>query len=106
MGEMDYLLYAYAKCQNSDEVVTGKLFDYLGARRPILCLARACPGFGNRVQADIHFGERVQSLLDQLCTEHCAAFSERFPVSGIAAAPCLSSVVENLRNILSASAKT
>ena len=37
MRKMDYLLILHTDPSNSDEVITGKFFDYLRARRPILC---------------------------------------------------------------------
>ncbi len=38
MQEMDYLLILYTNCQNSDEVVTGKFFDYISTKKPIVCI--------------------------------------------------------------------
>ena len=37
MRQMDYLLILHTDPSNSDEVITGKFFDYVRARRPILC---------------------------------------------------------------------
>jgi len=36
MTEMDYLLLIHTNTTNSDEVITGKFFDYVAANRPIL----------------------------------------------------------------------
>ncbi len=37
MTAMDYLLIVYTDNKSSDEVITGKLFDYMQSKRPILC---------------------------------------------------------------------
>lgn len=37
MRGMDYLLIIHAKYENSDEIITNKFFDYLTAKKPILC---------------------------------------------------------------------
>lgn len=39
MQKMDYLLILHTDPSNSDEVITGKFFDYLQARRPICCFS-------------------------------------------------------------------
>lgn len=39
MTTMDYLLFVYSDPETSDEVVSGKLFEYFAAQRPVLCLA-------------------------------------------------------------------
>lgn len=38
MQEMDYLLIIFADNRSSDEFVTGKLFDYISVKKPIICL--------------------------------------------------------------------
>lgn len=38
MAEMDYLLIYHTERRDADEVVTGKLFDYMVASRPIICM--------------------------------------------------------------------
>ncbi len=38
MIKMDFLLIIYSCFQDSDEVVTGKLFDYILAKKPIICI--------------------------------------------------------------------
>jgi hypothetical protein len=39
MSEMDYLMIVYSDTTSSDEVITGKFFEYISVRKPILCLA-------------------------------------------------------------------
>ncbi|MBK7674965.1 MAG: hypothetical protein IPJ27_09470 [Candidatus Accumulibacter sp.] len=39
MQEMHYLLILHTDPASSDEVITGKFFDYIKARRPILCFS-------------------------------------------------------------------
>ncbi|WP_137821636.1 glycosyltransferase family 4 protein [Pseudomonas sp. D(2018)] len=39
MTEMDYLLMFHMEVKDSEEIVTGKFFDYVSARRPILCVS-------------------------------------------------------------------
>lgn len=39
MQEMDYLLLIHTDDKTSDEVITGKFFDYIAAQRPILALS-------------------------------------------------------------------
>jgi len=41
MQDMDFLLILHTDPSNSDEVIPGKFFDYLQARRPILCFSPA-----------------------------------------------------------------
>ncbi|MDT4832039.1 hypothetical protein FQZ97_655760 [compost metagenome] len=69
MQEMDYLLILHTDPSNSDEVIPGKFFDYLQARRPILCFspanmeaARMTIGNGLGVWAD------SESLDDSIAT--------------------------------------
>ena len=38
MAEMDYLLVVHSDSTNSDEVMTGKFFEYISVQRPIICL--------------------------------------------------------------------
>lgn len=39
MSEMDYLLLIHSDKTNSDEVITGKFFEYVSIQKPIICLA-------------------------------------------------------------------
>ncbi|MCY1369855.1 hypothetical protein D9M69_569120 [compost metagenome] len=39
MRDMDYLLILHTDSSNSDEVIPGKFFDYIQARRPMLCFS-------------------------------------------------------------------
>lgn len=39
MTEMDYLLMFHMESKDSEEVITGKFFDYVSARRPIFCVS-------------------------------------------------------------------
>lgn len=39
MADMDFLLLLYSDPASSDEVITGKFFDYVSVRRPILCIS-------------------------------------------------------------------
>ena len=39
MQKMDFLLILHTDPKNSDEVITGKFFDYVQARRPIICFS-------------------------------------------------------------------
>ncbi len=39
MLEMDYLLLIHSDPNSSDEVITGKFFDYISVRKPIICLS-------------------------------------------------------------------
>ena len=39
MAEMDYLLIVHSDITNSDEVITGKIFEYVSVQKPIICLA-------------------------------------------------------------------
>ena len=39
MHDMDYLLLIHSDKSNSDEVITGKLFDYISVKKPIICLS-------------------------------------------------------------------
>lgn len=39
MTEMDYLLMFHMEVKDSEEIVTGKFFDYVSARRPIFCVS-------------------------------------------------------------------
>lgn len=39
MEEMDYLMIVYSDPDSSDEVITGKFFEYISVRKPIICLA-------------------------------------------------------------------
>jgi hypothetical protein len=39
MREMDYLMIVHSDPVSSDEVITGKFFEYISVRKPILCLA-------------------------------------------------------------------
>jgi len=39
MEEMDFLLLLYSDPQSSDEVITGKFFEYISRKKPILCLS-------------------------------------------------------------------
>jgi len=39
MKEMDYLLIVHSDSGSSDEVITGKIFEYISVKKPILCLA-------------------------------------------------------------------
>jgi len=39
MMEMDFLFLVHTDSSNSDEVVTGKFFDYVSVKRPIICMS-------------------------------------------------------------------
>lgn len=39
MTEMDYLLMFHMEVKDSEEIITGKFFDYVSARRPIFCVS-------------------------------------------------------------------
>jgi hypothetical protein len=39
MNEMDYLMIVHSDPASSDEVITGKFFEYIAVRKPIVCLS-------------------------------------------------------------------
>lgn len=39
MTKMDYLLMFHMEVKDSEEIITGKFFDYVSARRPIFCVS-------------------------------------------------------------------
>ena len=39
MGQMDFLLIVHSDPDNSDEVITGKLFEYIAVKKPVVCLS-------------------------------------------------------------------
>ncbi len=39
MLEMDYLLLYHATSEDSDEVITGKFFEYVASKKPMICLS-------------------------------------------------------------------
>lgn len=73
MTEMDYLLVLHSESIDCDEAVTGKFYEYLAARRPLLCLAppasevyRQVRELGVGVTADIDDPTQVARLLSGL----------------------------------------
>jgi len=72
MGSMDCLLMYHMEREGAHEVITGKFFDYVAARRPILCIspldmegARIVEGGRFGVVADFEDVEKI-----------CNSFSE------------------------------
>lgn len=79
MHEMDYLLVLHTDPESSDEVVTGKFFDYIQARRPMLCFSPL-----NMEAARIINAEKIGVWADSSSLEHAvSAFlslvEEEFP---------------------------
>lgn len=79
MHEMDYLLVLHTDPESSDEVVTGKFFDYIQARRPMLCFSPF-----NMEAARIINAEKIGVWADSSSLEHAvSAFltlvDEEFP---------------------------
>ncbi len=80
MCDMDWLLVLHDKRKGADEVVTGKLFDYIAVRRPVLCVG---PGpmdakqiveyHGLGMTADLDDPDGVQRVLLKL-------FEREFPL--------------------------
>jgi glycosyltransferase involved in cell wall biosynthesis len=50
MREMDYLMIVHSDPASSDEVITGKFFEYIAVRKPIICLAPLCTEAGRLVE--------------------------------------------------------
>lgn len=80
MGEMHYLLVAFGDPKSSREVVSGKLYEYLAARRPLLCLSppdmegrRLLEQLGVGCWADAGEPGEVATLLRALSLQHCQA---------------------------------
>lgn len=73
MAEMDFLMMLHCDPASADEVVTGKLFDYIAARRPILCFSpqnmearRLIERHGIGITADIGDVEGIRQQLEAL----------------------------------------
>jgi hypothetical protein len=70
MLEMDFLLLYHATADDSDEVVTGKFFEYVASKKPIICISpedmearRMIVELGIGLVADIDFPEEISQLL-------------------------------------------
>lgn len=79
MREMDYLLVLHTDPESSDEVITGKFFDYLQARRPMLCFSPF-----NMEAARIINAEKIGVWADSNSSEHAVSallslVDEEFP---------------------------
>jgi glycosyltransferase involved in cell wall biosynthesis len=70
MSEMDFLLLIHSDPESSDEVITGKFFEYVAVKRPILCLSpenmearRLIDTYNIGITADIN---NKQDMIDKL----------------------------------------
>ena len=73
MAEMDYLLFLYADPASSDEVISGKLFEYISVRKPILCVGphdmearRIVEKYGIGITVDIENPADIEKKLASL----------------------------------------
>lgn len=73
MKKMDYLMIVHSDPESSDEVITGKFFEYVSVRKPIICLAppdmeggRLIESYGIGCHLNICDKEMVKSGLEQL----------------------------------------
>jgi hypothetical protein len=73
MSEMDFLLLYHTESKDADEVVTGKVFDYMLAARPIICMGpkeMEVIGMieGNRIGLGVNLGDRkdMEEKFDRL----------------------------------------
>lgn len=80
MGEMHYLLVVFGDPRSSREVVSGKLYEYLAARRPLLCLSppdmegrRLLERLGIGCWANVAEPGEIAGLLRALSLQHCQA---------------------------------
>jgi hypothetical protein len=73
MREMDFLLLYHTESKDADEVVTGKVFDYMLAGRPIICMGPPDMGVigmieGNGIGLAVNLGDRkdMEEKFDRL----------------------------------------
>ena len=76
MKRMDVLLFLHTQKEDSDEVVSGKIFDYMIAQRPILSIGppdmeahKIIKKNGLGYCADLDDEDAVRQVLTQLCNE-------------------------------------
>ncbi|MCL6419725.1 glycosyltransferase family protein [Aestuariirhabdus haliotis] len=105
MQSMDYLLLLHTNPKNSDEVVTGKLFDYLQARRPIICYspedmeaARIIKKFGLGVWADIQSTDQAIEVLQGLKFNHYPVLQDEQIISTFSRDGQYLKILERLRD--------
>jgi len=71
--EMDFLLLFHMTSEDSDEVVTGKFFEYVSSKKPIICLSpenmearRIIMEMGIGMSADINSPDEIRKVLREL----------------------------------------
>ncbi|MFC1826330.1 hypothetical protein ACFLZQ_00155, partial [Thermodesulfobacteriota bacterium] len=75
MGEMDFLLLLYSDPKSSDEVITGKIFEYISRKKPIICLSpknmearRIIEMYGIGITIDIEDPKDIKKKIESLPT--------------------------------------
>lgn len=88
MLEMDYLLMYHATRGDSDEVITGKFFEYVTSKKPIICLSpedmearRMIVGLGIGLAADIDNPDEMRKLFLALSKQSDTPYYDKVDVS-------------------------
>jgi hypothetical protein len=73
MADMDFLLFIYSNPQSSDEVISGKLFEYISVHKPIICFGpknmearRIVEKYGIGITIDIEDPIDIEKKLESL----------------------------------------